>query len=261
MKKILFLGSSHVGALRIGDKKNLLSELFSFASSYIGIPGRGGFYRLRLRGHNLIVSKTYEKFTDIDDQACKIDTSINIDLTYFDHIIFVAGFCRLDSRLYYSNSISHIPLLSRSVLKEVILQNTLQDREKSHELPPLFWEILGMRSTCITFLGAPLLSSDACPFLELSIQCKANLLRNSEQVRSLCNEANDQQGKPLILLPPASFLDDTGVFTRGLYFENSVNWAGEAKKGFKQSRDLTHVNASYGRSILEQTVFPALNKV
>jgi hypothetical protein len=258
MKKFLFLGNSHIGALRKADQLYSLSSRFSCSSSFIGIPGRGGFYRLSLDGANLVTLESYKRFMEVDAHAYSNDTSDLIDLSYFDCIVFVAGLSRLDSRLYYSPSSSYVPLLSKSVIRSVVMQDSAEDRRLQQELPPLFWRLMSLGKPEVAFLGAPLVSVDAGIFMDLDLDSKDNLRRNSECVRKVCSESLNDNGRPVMLLPPPEMLDDLGICTRASYFVDSLNWAGEAKKGFKQARDLSHANANYGQTIMERIVFPSL---
>jgi hypothetical protein len=258
MKKILFLGNSHIGALRKADQLHSLSSRFSCSSSFIGIPGRGGFYRLSLDGEYLVTLKAYKRFMDIDEHAYSDQSPNLIRLSYFDRIVFVAGLCRLDSRLYYPPSSSHVPLLSKSVIESIVLQDSVEDSRLQHELPPLFWRIMALGRPDVVFLGAPLVSADARIFTDLACDSRDNVRKNSECIRTVCSQTLNDNGRPLMLLPSPELLDDLGLCTKASYFVDSLNWAGDAKKAFKQERDMSHANATYGKMILEQTVYPSL---
>jgi len=179
MKKFLFLGNSHIGAFRKADKLYALSSRFSCSSNFIGIPGRGGFYRLSLDGAILLTLASYKRFMEVDAQAYSNNSSNRIDLKYFDCIVFVAGLSRLDSRLYYQPSSSYVPLLSKSVIKSVVMQDSAEDRRIQQELPPLFWRLMSLGKPEVAFLGAPLVSVDAAPIRkEVRSGCCAQHLMN-----------------------------------------------------------------------------------
>jgi hypothetical protein len=256
MRKLLFVGSSHIGCLKIAEQTFSISRDFSCQSSFIGLPA-DAISSLKLVEGNLLFPPRVQAFVHVDEQACVGGRSA-IHLDFFDAVVFVAGLCRLDSRLYYDPSINHIPLLSPAVIRSVVLEDSLKSETSGVETPDVYRSLIRCDSIQISFLGAPLESVQASVYEEFAEQSRANLKANAITIRSVCEKINRDNGFDFFLLPPPDLLDPCEVYTRAEYFSDIVDARGMVKQGGRQFKDMIHANALYGKEILSRIIYPSL---
>ena len=241
MKKVLILGSSHVGALKMGlDAIGAPSEYRIF---YACLPGKH-FYRFYLEGRRL----SYP-----DELAAKLAITQNprIDLCLhdFDKIIYAHGPCRLSLGLYTASP--SIPLLSRSLVRDVALLPSP---------PSLFVDLMSvLEPNRLAYLGSPLVSESAScqsfhnlvPIVDSDVE----LLRArhlSGQIRDYCAQSLIDVSGPAFLLPPEHLLSMSGFNTLDQYIRGGVRFDGTFRRSGTDvdfAGDMEHGNFNYGLEI------------
>lgn len=241
MKKVLILGSSHVGALKMGlDAIDPPSECrIDFAC----LPGKH-FYRFYLENGKLAYP---------DELAAKLaitqNPRIDLSLNSFDKIIYAHGPCRLSLGLYTASR--SIPLLSRSLVRDVALL----------PLPPsLFVDLMSMLDpNRLVYLGSPLVAESASfqrfQHLVPMVDSESELLRARElsgQIREYCTLSLMDESRPAFLLPPEYLLTQSGFNTLDKYIRGGVRFDGTLRPvgvGVNFTGNMEHGNSDYGKAI------------
>ena len=269
MKKILFLGNSHIACIKNAITKRGITTF----KNKIEIAGmwQGGFKYLYLNGSVIeapsftpkewnkkkINLKDFWRIGRIFNQG-EIDSSLisenNIlpDLEKYDHIIIFASPSRLFSMLYYENSKKpNINLFSELLISKIarslyiseeislINQNHLSSSQIILDIGKKF-------SSKVTFVGSPLPLEGRFKNLEKLkkiINSDYSLLKkhleNIDRIRFACRSTFESSYRGIrIVLPPPNLLTKCQIATLPKYSWNN--------------KDIFHTNTHYGELVLDQ---------
>lgn len=262
MKRVLFLGNSHIGALKLGFS----SSSHGFNAGFIAVPDPGFNKGLILDANVLNLPRMYERFcSGIDLFGNNSEKVCRVELDGFDYFVYVNGLSRLDPRLYYvfckTNAILNSPKLSKELLLKVLFNGNLaSEKEGSGKtLSALYSQLLNSFGNKVFFLGAPLQSSEILN--KFTIESMNNVVCNSLAIRSIANESIHVDSMPNILLPPICLCDKSSIYTKMEFFKNSVNWNGQIKDSEIQKLDISHAGGSYGEILISEVLRPMFSSV
>ncbi len=239
MKRILVLGSSHVGAIKKGFSMQSIPDNMKF--DFIALPGKK-FEFLKISNDKLQVPHRYLPFIT---RTFGLDELPRLD--GYDYFLFCHGQSRLSFDLY--SQTRKVPVLSKSVVKAII----------AHVNLALFKQIVrSVEPSKVIFIGAPLISEESCKKQHLSrvplissetdmqdANCLANL------IRQCCSESFESQG-PSFLLPPAHVLTQHEFLTRKEFMRGGVRVDGRVREEAMDTdfaEDVAHGNTKYGIEI------------
>lgn len=246
MKKALLVGSSHVGAIKLGLEAVASADI---DFTYIALAGLK-FNKLRIKSGKLFYPKKFGQFME---EAFGIARRPR--LSDYDYVLFCHGACRHALSLYSSNR--RIPILSNSIVKAIIHSPGVD----------LFNQIYdSIDPSQIVYIGSPLLSESvfqqryisAKPVLDSEHEIsRANAL--AALIRRYCEESALNKNTPTYLLPPSRLLANAGFNTQDKYIRGGVRVNGiprtEGRDG-DFAIDMGHGTAEYGKEmapvILEQ---------
>jgi hypothetical protein len=257
MNKVLFLGNSHIGALKLGFS----SSSHGFNAGFIAVPDQGFNKGLRLDANVLKLPRIYERFCSGIDLFCNnSEKACRVELDSFDYFVYVNGLSRLDPRLYYvfckTKKLLNTPKLSKELLLKVVFNGNLASEKEGsgRTLSALYSELLKYFGDKVFFLGAPLQSSEVLN--QFTIESIDNVVCNSLVIRSIANESIHVDSMPNILLPPVCLCDKSSIYTKMEFFKNSVNWNAQIKDSGIQKRDISHVGGNYGDILISEVLRP-----
>ena len=252
MKKILVLGSSHIGALKGG-----FDQLDGIKDCQFYFAGLGGsrFYDLRVDGAKITCLRKslslFEGFSDVDTP---------IELGSFDKIVLVGTPSRAYPFLYYSTSTCsfvHSQECFRDIFYSIWTYPVrLSGRSRISEM---FRDLALSLPEKIVFAGNPIPRDvptlDALKSISdesFDQWSQVYLWMKEESIASIANES-----VPSIYLPDRLMLDISGRFPllKKEYFEGLMGIQGKKTlSGQKKSIDWVHANELYGRDLLNDLV-------
>ena len=240
--KILVLGNSQVGALKVGFENDFSDLSPEIEFTFLGIPQQG-FNHFRLEGKSFVIQKSF--WSAIVSNCAPI--RFPFDLSIFDRIVLVAGLSYLSPHLLYTQSISSVCRFSDSLLESSIIT------------PPNTWDhIINTSSICaslmsvfrerVVFIGNALPGprEPLVKFLSNLPEDLQHIIRiNSERIASLV-EAKNLANSSSILLPPESVLCENKISLKADYYINGLRVNGEI------NGDYWHPNARYGSIMIRE---------
>ena len=239
MKKILVLGTSHVGAIKVGidHHQSLSGPQFDYLALGSG-PNFDSFYvadRLiafpESKAKQIENAYGFKAFVALDD---------------YDAVLFVHGSCRLCLELYSSDR--RIPLLSRQVVREIAFRIDV----------PLYQSLAQVLDPSkLIFLGAPLIASSTrksrykpqLPVIDTP-EDMSRAQRLAALIRDVCRASIDDPLRPSILLPPPHLLERHQFNTLDVNMRGGLSIRGQSKNPDAQiALDPRHGNALYGQAM------------
>lgn len=287
MKKVLFLGNSHVGAIRAGldyfeDNSQLLpSGEFDF--SFAGFKGSllDQFY---VNKSIELVPHDQTKNHSVFHTGAYNDSRQILPLNVYDFIVIVQGPSPLLPILYIDPR-NPAPFISRALIK-CICESLLTTRSLTSpgSANNIYWKrrdrfthisestysILEHKDLNTIYLGSPV----PCTTLSRQIHFCRDKFNVSEwnyvheEIRRVCdlfNHSNTHESVK-ILLPPVEIFDESRIFSHDKFFEKPFDkfFDNSPSKLFatslpagpatSQNIDMWHANAKYGRLILDKFI-------
>ena len=246
--KILILGNSQVGALKVGFENDFSGLAPEIEFTFLAIPQQG-FDHFRLESKSLVIRKHF--LSAIVSNRALIE--FPFDLSIFDRIVLVAGLSCLSPHLLYTQSISSVRRFSDSLLESSIIT------------PPNTWQhVINTSSICATlmsvfrekvvFIGNALPSpkQPLVKFLsDLPEDLQFAIRMNSERIFDLV-ETKNIANSSLILLPPEHILCENKISLKPECYANGLRVNGEI------SGDYWHPNAQYGSIMIREVLKSAI---
>ena len=240
MKKVLLLGNSHVGALKHAFSlvKSPTPSLFEF--DFVAFASR--------RLTTLSISESQLRIDDWDDHKTFIQSasaiSSNIDLKYYDIIVFVGGETPIDISYYvdFKNPILSIPHFSSQVVEAVISTKFMS---KNSLLTKLGQELAD--HSRLVWVGKPPVMSN----LELSHEDILNCQDLSAKIRDICSLSSCSGKTPFkFLFPKVSVLNSHQFSLHESYCRGGLRFNGKARTPTDTDFGLrNHGNSDYGKEI------------
>ena len=220
MKNILVVGSSHVGAIKLGIDEVTSPGEFNF--TYFALPGLR-FLGFRVLDRNIVAPESEYEFL----HHRYGHTSVSLE--DYESILYVDGPSRMSLSLYSNNR--RVSLLSHAAIDEISknFSSGLFNSLKSIVEPAKLY-----------YLGCPLISSSSdnknhlknLPLLKTPEDISRSI-KLSSMVRRICDKTIDDENSVSILLPPSRMLNKSQFNTLDNYMQ----------------KDFGHANSSYGREI------------
>lgn len=234
MKKILILGNSHVGALKMGCEKLNYSE--NFLIQFAALPGNFS-QMISLKNNELFLTENLnKKFGGLNKNL-----EFPIDIRNFDFIalvFFPSPLKFLNAKNYYSKN------LLKNVINELHFAGERFKRNKK-----LFLQLKEIIPSKLILIPTPVpikktIKRDS--FSNTSLSSKY-LLKQISLVRLICDEFWEEDNKVSILLPPKNLLENNQLNTKEKYVRGGFGWDGIEHE---RENDLSHMNADYGQEII-----------
>lgn len=228
MKKILLLGNSHLGALKLGwDKLNLDDKKVTrdCELEFLG-AGNPKFVHWRLDANGDIIDHNKKKQSSVS-KFCE-----------YDSILLASMPCKLDLGQFCRTKSDALPLLSESCIKSIVFNYSFSYMKNL--VPSLLVDIIRTLPNKVVFLGAP-----CRPFSKLrcDVSRSTGFDRIASIIRDLSVKSISNPDQISFVLPPVILLDEHGVSTR---------------PEFMRSVDDIHANADYGYLLLENLLVDQL---
>lgn len=258
MKKVLFLGNSHVGAFKLACS----NSDYGFNVGFVGVPD-AGFDILKIHENLLTVPCELERFIyNVSATLSSDSKSFNIQLDRFDFIVYLKGLSRLDPRLLYTADRKSIlaPKFSKSLLKTIFLSGEPSPTRKINGTSPstIYFDLIRTFCKNTFFLGAPLPSSSIIE--SFSYNTIQNVKYNSSCIREIACESLCDSSLPNVLVPPESVCHESSIYSKKEFFVESVNWNGCVKPGIMQQRDVSHVGDRYADILIREMLTSLFSK-
>ena len=259
MSKILFIGNSHVGAIKAGydlvGKDNLKSNQISF----FGLPRDNLFNTIDIKKLEIIKHPKYRELISLFEEN---DPNFSYKLNSYDYVVWVQNYCPLDPRCFYnkkSKTYFQFSFLSDSLIEEIIhneinlkisSQTVASNLVSAEELSKfcILRKVLGRK---FIFLGMPFeIRSTRKKFdiskFDFNQTTVINFKQQKEKIQLIFDQWKNKN-KFKYIFPPEFVLDETGIYTKGTYAIDGVKVGG----GFHNRKgDIHHMNANYGREII-----------
>lgn len=239
--KILVLGTSHSGAIKLGLDK-LLSEQFPTDQVQIDYAcvGIKNFQDFACSYGQLSHPKA--------ELVQKVGVQFPLKLGTYDKIIYVAGANPLNLKYYLSrrNYSSESNLLSRSVVKNIVynVAGALRFNKNFYLLQNLKEKYVKK----LFIVPHPLISEETKPeFIAQPIS--QNII---DMIRNVSNLSLTKADVPSIVLPPEKLLSSCQQYTKKIYNQGGAN-----VKGIERHSDFMHMNGAYGE-IYSKEILKAL---
>ena len=268
MKKILFLGNSHVGALKAGfrlvtseDEDNICTDFCKV--NFAGFPGRL-LDQFHLKSNLVLAPKKRQYFENVAHDLELDGNKKRIQLDKFDLIAIVQGPSPFYPFLYFGDNES-ASILSSSLIESICTSLWTSDHNsrssgKWNELDrftyisPCIVDILKCQKLNTVYIGTPVPSKD----------CLTNMHRNSlhpnkfnlekwgttfNLIRSICYDINsrDSEFSSKVYLPCSEVIDKSHFYTSNHFFDSAKNAIGRDRRG---ASDGWHANANYGSIVV-----------
>ena len=266
MKRILFLGTSHVGALKSGfnavsNKESIGDYPLLYKCNFAGFSGRllDKFQlnsNLDLVSNNRINSKRVMHDLEFDrKQSC-------IPLGKFDLIVIVQGPSPFYPFLYCGDN-ENTSMLSSSLIKSICnslwisdcnsgLSGKWKEYDRYTYISPCITDILKSQELKTVYIGTPVPSRKCMSDMgrkslhldAFNIQ-KWNAIFN--KVWSICEDMNcrDNEFSSQWYLPCSEIIDQNQFYTSNHFFESAVSVFGQ-----NRDSDGWHANAEYGKIMI-----------
>jgi hypothetical protein len=240
MKKILVIGSSHIGAIKKGLDLQLAPGSLHF--DFIALPGKN-YYSLEVLDGKFHAPEKSVEF------ICNLFSFRDLPvLDHYDYFLFCAARSRLAFDLYSGSR--EPPVLSEAIVDAVI--RNVNDH--------LYRQVANCsRPSKLVFIGAPLLSDSAhqpgrLPRIPLirTERDDLNVSRLERLIRKCCDKSLRDVEGPSFLLPPPHMLRRHGFCTSDAYIRGGIRVDGRAReKGNDDDyeADMGHGNEDYGVEI------------
>ncbi|WP_350334370.1 hypothetical protein [Coralliovum pocilloporae] len=247
MKRICFVGNSHVGAL----KKALASydDIGAGKAADITIFGshRDSIRTARVR--NGIISSSNSSVQESFRWTSGGATEIVI--SEFDEIVFILGNSMLSARPFIAGD--DIPALSQRVMDEI-----WKAIEKSWFMRLVKETAEANSNTLVSHIGVPFISCeapDAKTILQKISAPQSRTRHHAERIQAFLEEKVRASSTDnfRIMGPPESTLEQHGLFTHHTYCKGSVRLSENMNK-LHPDTDFRHMNAAYGRLVLEEVL-------
>lgn len=248
MKRLCFLGNSHVAAVRAalndmraeGGLEDVEVDVFgSQRNSLRTATVRNGV----VGSSSAFVQKNF-RWTS--------GGMSEVEIARYDEIIILAGISVFSSAHYQAGP--DLPTISSEMADAIITHHMEQDWAIG--LARLIAEASG--SVQVSFVGSPLISVDsprAQKFLaqyhdrDTGVGVRARNLRTMIDRSVVARSAGNFRMKA----PPAAALEDSGFFTRSAYCKGSMLFKPEVDAQHP-GNDFVHMNAQYGRLLLQDAL-------
>ena len=227
--KILIIGSSHSGAIKLGIERLRSNQYFpgNIDFNYACTPLQN-FQKFNLSGNFLRHPK--------DETIQKIGLQFPLDLQKYDKIIYVEGKNPLEYRHYFSRAdrYQRSILPSRSIVESIVLNVAGRHWNKKFRL---LQDLKERYSEKLFIVPHPLISEDAKPeVIDRSIPTKLmNIIRNVSNLSLMKVDV------PSIILPPEKLLSSCQQYTKRIYNKSGANILGKEIR-----QDFMHMNGAYG---------------
>ena len=258
MSKILFIGNSHIGAIKAGydlvDKDNLKSNQLSF----FGLPRDNLFDVIDIENLEIIKLSKYQKIFSLIEEN---DPNFLYKLNSYDYVVWVQNYCPLDPRCFYNENLKNIfqfNFLSDSLIKEIIhneINLKISSQKKYSNLVSAknlsrFYILRKVLGEKFIFLGMPFSIRSTNKFeiskFDFNQTTVFNFKQQKEKIQLIFDQWKNKNTFKYIF-PPKCVLDETGIYTKDIYAIDGVNVTGELHN---RNRDIHHMNAIYGREII-----------
>lgn len=246
MKLVLVIGNSHAGAWKSGVSA-LQGDTGDYEFHFAALA-RNAFDTFRVSDGLISCAPSLK-----DVLARTYAHGDTIPLAKYDHVLYVEGLSRLDSRLYTHRRV--FPSYSEEVVRSVVNHGG----HRAGLYTELLRELGDPRR--MLFAGAPLPSEMArdprlIPKFESPSEVDA-AIQIAQKVRRICKESWSDPETARVLLPPPEILTDSGFNTRDQFIRGGLRFDGRArtKSASDYEIDNVHGNAEYGvqmvRTLLE----------
>ena len=263
MKKILFIGNSHIGSLKKGyDKLIEEKSIGDYKLFFLGIPRDQIHTFFKIRNINEIFFKdSYKEFTR------NLSADFSKSLNSYDFIIWVQSYSPLDPRCFYRlgrGNLFDFELLSNNIIEEIFNNENylttsfmFSDEEKSsNKKKERILKIISLLrnrfSEKFIFLGMPFISLKENMLRPKDRQTISNkewakmFREQNERIKSIFKKWNNHYPYKFCF-PPDKVLDSTGIYTKKEYAFGALDV--NADKRIKDF-DAKHMNGDYGKEIL-----------
>lgn len=230
MKKVLILGTSHVGALKMGFEKIKSNYLENFSIRFAAVP-TADFVKIFLKNNELCIPK------DIQELYSGLYKNLEfpIDIRNFDFIVLVSfksPLLLVNSQNYYSKS------LLKKVINELLFFSEIKNQH-------LFLKLNEIIQSKLILIPHPVPIKKRIKN-ELFEKTYSNYKSNQiSLIRLICDEFWEKEKKVSILLPPENLLEKNQLNTKEKYVRGGLSW-----DGFEKDGAISHMNEEYGREIM-----------
>ena len=266
MKNILFLGTSHVGALRAGfrlvtseDEDNICTDFCKV--NFAGFRGRL-LDQFHLKSNLVLAPKKRQYFENVAHDLELDGNKKRIQLDKFDLIAIVQGPSPFYPFLYFGDNES-ASILSPALIKSICTSLWTSDHNSRSSgkwkesdrytyISPCITDILKCQELNTVYIGTPIPSKD----------CLNSMGRNSlnsdthnlekwsttfNQIRSICHSTNsrDSEFSSKVYLPCSEVLDKSYFYTSNHFFDSALTATGE-----NRFSDGWHANSKYGSIVI-----------
>ncbi|PSL20200.1 hypothetical protein [Shimia abyssi] len=248
MKRLCFLGNSHVAAVRLA-----IGEMQEYCVAKDVEIDVFGSQRNSLRAaeiKNGVVTSS-SKFVRNNFQWTSGGMS-ELDIGRYDEIVVLAGLSLFSSAHYQANA--EVPFVSSGLADAILAHRVKEDWAIN-----LAREIAqANRSVTVTHIGSPLISTQsprAKKFISSYHEVGSEFGVRAKQLKTLITQKVAALGESNFRFspPPSAALEDSGFFTEHVYCQGSVLFTPEANEEHKRD-DFSHMNAKYGRLVVEHVL-------
>ena len=260
MKKILFLGNSHVGALRAGRNLIKKEKMSSYELSFWGIPRDGVLDDIDTEKLHLLLKNPFSNF------LAKNYPLDSYNLNTYDYVIWIQNFSPLDPRCFYplihlkqlKNFVFKYNALSDNLIQTVIeseaylkISSTRKDKRftSERELSKIYTLRKNLGDKFL-FLGMPYIffntnrisASDSNAYLKEVDKIFSDQQLKIKSIFEKWNESNELK----FIFPPKKIFSINNFYAKDIYNRGSLNAAGANLN----EKNRIHMNGDYGKEII-----------
>lgn len=246
MKRICFVGNSHVAAVK--QAVDALKESGTLDGAEVSIFGSNGASLKTAQVNGGIIASD-DEFVQNNFQLTSGGLR-EVRIADYDDIYFLAGPSFFDYSLF--QAASDIPVIS-SALAEEIMAHLLK-----------LWPLRLAKDTArananvrVAHIGVPFTSAEnptIKPLLAKFHDAQSSLSGRVEKMKALIERmaAEVSEGNFRVMGPPPAALEESGLFTQHAFCQGSVRLTPDMNLSHPTD-DYGHMNAAYGRLLLEQS--------
>lgn len=247
MKRVAVIGNSHVAAVKqamaeFGTSSGLKDFEVTVFGSYRETVRSARVQDGVLRSDQKNVQSNFEWTSGGQTE---------VEIASFDEIIFIVGLSHLSIEPFTAGS--NIPFLSKAMLTEIWAQI-----KSSWHIQLAKDTAASCKTTRVTHLGIPYpsnISPVAKRILSAAEVSGSDADRRVRLIRDFMTDAGDKFSRDNFRLmgPPEDALEEHGLFTRHEFCKGSMKMTVNMDRPHS-SADFRHMNASYGKLLLEKVL-------
>lgn len=244
MRRVCFLGSSHVAAVKMAtDMLKAEDQLRDVAVTIFG--SQSGSLRAAKVGGGLV----YSDDTTVQERFQWTSGGMtDLKISDYDDIFVLARSSFFASEFFQVEA--SLPVMSRALI-EAVLEQRIKTDWAIHLAKDIAAE---NRQVRVSYVGSPL-RSDASPVAQSILAAfhdpQSGFAARVDKLRRIMAEMAETHSTDnfTFLPPPAAALEKSGLFTQHVFCQNSLRLTKEMDVAHPND-DYRHMNATYGKILL-----------